>query len=63
MTDSRGCSEYYEYDKAGRLQKKTDRNKDQTVYQHDALEHLIKETVQKRTPDGMAVSEREYVIW
>ncbi|WP_313152490.1 RHS repeat domain-containing protein [Lacrimispora sp.] len=60
MTDARGCTEYYEYDKAGRLQKKTDRNKDQTVYQNDALERLIKETVQKRTPDGMAVSEREY---
>ncbi|WP_313347264.1 RHS repeat-associated core domain-containing protein [Lacrimispora sp.] len=60
MTDSRGYTEYHEYDKAGRLQKKIDRNKDQTVYQHDALERLIKETVQKKTPDGMEVSEREF---
>ena len=60
MTDARGCTEYHEYDKAGRLQKKTDRNKDQTVYQHDALDRLIKETVQKRTPDGMVISEQEY---
>lgn len=60
MTDSRGCSENFEYDKVGRLFKKMDRNKDQTIYQHDALEHLIKETVQKRTPDGLVTSEREY---
>lgn len=60
MTDSRGCSEYFEYDKVGRLLKKMDRNKDQTLYQHDALERLIKETVQKRTPDGLVTSEREY---
>ncbi|MFW6678314.1 RHS repeat-associated core domain-containing protein [Lacrimispora sp. AGF001] len=61
MTDARGFTEYYEYDKAGRLQKKIDRNKDQTIYQHDALERVIKETVQKRTPDGLLVSQREYV--
>lgn len=60
MTDSCGYTEYHEYDKAGRLQKKIDRNKDHTVYQHDALERLIRENVQKKTPDGMTVSEREY---
>lgn len=60
ITDARGCTEFYEYDKTGILQKKTDRNKDQTVYQHDALERLIKETVQKRTPDRLVISERTY---
>ena len=60
MTDARGYTEYYVYDKAGRLQKKMDRNKDQTIYQHDALERVIKETVQKKTPDGLSVSQREY---
>lgn len=60
MTDARSCTEYYEYDKAGRLQKKTDRNKDQTIYQHDALERVITENVQKKTPDGLVVSQREY---
>lgn len=61
MTDSRGCTEYFEYDKVGRLLKKMDRNKDQIFYQHDALERLIKETVQKATPDGLLISEREYI--
>ncbi len=60
MTDSSGCTEYYEYDKTGRLQKKTDRNKDQIIYQHDALERVILESAQKKTPDGLAVSQREY---
>ncbi|WP_124068215.1 RHS repeat-associated core domain-containing protein [Clostridium sp. E02] len=60
MTDTRGYTEYYEYDNTGRILKKTDRNKDQTIYQHDALERVIKETAQKKTLDGLLISEREY---
>ncbi|WP_143320250.1 RHS repeat-associated core domain-containing protein [Clostridium sp. HBUAS56010] len=60
ITDSCGYTEYYQYDKTGRLQVKTDRNKNRTIYYYGAMDYLLKETVQKPTPAGTVVSEREY---